>query len=662
MSRASSSSPRSYVKRNTAYWEARHAASVASVAPVAPPPIPTPATPFPTINYGSTNVAMAADTSASSVYRDRQTNLPGTAADSFQNLKGLPLPMSSRGNDRTYAGIFDAVDLCVRAWTNIPVVRNAVEISVEFSDQPLHVKCKNKTVKKFFEEFVRVVVNRLKEQYFREYYRSGNVFLLRFDGKLEQSRSERIPIRYEILNPAHVFVPTAIAPPFTYVQFLSKFDLERLRNPLTPQDRMVYQSLPAEIRKQIDQSGSIPSGIYVPIDPNRLRYAFYKKQSYEAMAVPMVWPVLPDIEWKLMLKKYDKALAQSVEHILLLITTGEASNEWNKGNGINPGNIARLQAMFSNQALSRVLVADFSTKAQWLVPDLQGLDPKKYQQVNEDIREGLQSILTGDDKFANAQIKAKIFIQRLQQGQKKFLEEFLMPEVDRVCEDMGFRDKPTIKFAKINLQDEAIMARIIAQLGQLGILTAPQVVDTLDTSVLPDSDEMDEAQTKYKKDRDDGKYLPLVGGTQKEDGVGGAGGRPAGSGTPLSSPRSSAPIGTSASVKPEVKPALRISMKAVVDTMKAASNLETDVITALKKHFKVKGDLNDAQLGIARSLTKVIMANHEVKDWGKSVKACLAAPPMIPESVAAELAKLQDEFGLNDEYEALIARYSVVKS
>jgi hypothetical protein len=658
MSRSSSSTPRSYVKRNTAYWEARHAASAVSTS------IQTPAVPFPNLNYGSTNVAMAADASASSVYRDRQTNLPGTAADSFQNLKGLPLPMSSRTNDRTYAGIYDAVDLCVRAWTNIPVVRNAVEISVEFSDQPIHVKCKNKTVRKFFEEYVRVVVNRLKEQYFREYYRSGNVFLLRFDGKLEQSKSQRVPIRYEILNPAHVFVPTAIAPPFTYVQFLSKFDLERLRNPLTPQDRMVYQSLPAEVRKQIDQSGAVPSGIYVPIDPARLRYAFYKKQGYEAMAVPMVWPVLPDIEWKLMLKKYDKALAQSVEHILLLITTGEQSNEWNKGNGINPGNIARLQAMFSNQALSRVLVADFSTKAQWLVPDLQGLDPKKYQQVNEDIREGLQSILTGDDKFANAQIKAKIFVQRLMQGQKKFIEEFLMLEADRICEDMGFRDKPTFKFAKINLQDEAIMARIIAQLGQLGILTAPQVVNTLDTSILPDADEMDEAQVQYKKDREDGKYLPLVGGTQKDDeaGAGGAGGRPAGSGTPLSSPRSSAPIGTSASVKPEMKPAFKVSMKAVVDTMKAASNLETDVIAALKRHFKVKGDLNEAQLGIARSLVKVVMANHEVKDWGKSVKACLAAPPTIPESVAAELTKLQDELGLNDEYEALIARYSIVQS
>ena len=207
-------------------------------------------------------------------------------------------------------------------------------------------------------------INKLKQQFFREYYRSGNVFLYKFSGKFGQAyyknfqtsfaaKENRIPIRYELLNPSNVFVPTGIAAPYSYVRLLSTYEIERLRHPITEQDKQVLADLPKQIRMEIEKTATFPLGLYIPLDPERLRFAFYKKQGYEPLAVPMVYPVLPLIEWKLSLQKMDKFMSNLVEQILLLVTMGESPSKENGGNGLNQNNMVNLRNVLANPSVSR---------------------------------------------------------------------------------------------------------------------------------------------------------------------------------------------------------------------------------------------------------------------------------------------------------------------
>src|SRR6185369_3561344 len=113
---------------------------------------------------------------------------------------------------------------------------------------PMHVKGGNAKSRAFISSwFEKVGMDKLKEQYFREYYRSGNVFLYRFDGKMRDmdfqnmkqvfgSKSNLIPVRYVVINPTSVFVENAvITNHFTYVKMLSPFEVERLKSPQTPE-------------------------------------------------------------------------------------------------------------------------------------------------------------------------------------------------------------------------------------------------------------------------------------------------------------------------------------------------------------------------------------------------------------------------------------------
>lgn len=645
---------RTYNKKNHEYWAVR----AQGMQQVPPPQDVFKGTPMPTIEYG--NEALASGGGGSEVaFRGRQLNNGTVDAGALQNIRALPTPFSTggTGEGRNATSVGDAINLCVKAWFNIPVVRNAVEIATEFSAQPLYVKCKNQRVKAFFTEWLNVIRSKaLVESYFREYYRSGNVFLYRFDGQMGQSyygdfqrtfgaKANRVPIRYELINPSFVSVPSGLAYPYTYMRMLSPWECERLRSPLNDQDKQVFKSLPDAVKDQIRKGGT-GQGISIPLDPKRLRFAFYKKQPYEPMAVPMAWPVLPSIEWKLTLTKIDMHLARTVDYAVLWVQHGESPTKENGGSGINPQNFARLQALLAAPSAQRVMVVDWTSKAEWLVPPIQEiLGPEKYQVVNADIQEGLQSIFSGDEKFANAQIKAQVFIQRLQIGQAGFLEEFLLPEVDQICQDMNFRDKPEIGFQPINLKDEAVLARIYATLAQLGVLTGPQTVEAIRTQVLPDREEMQEGQNEYKKERDKGLYNPLVGG-QKDDASGGPNGRPGGtSGIKQGAPRSSAPIGTSKAA---------FSLKQFATHLRASEKVEGAVEAALRKRYGFKGEIAEAQQKVIDSLTTTIIATRSPDKWVKAVASLMKKPEQIPVEISREMTEIRELCEVDERGAALL--------
>lgn len=679
--------PRQYNKVSP-YWENRKIEAIARHVPnitvqaapvVAAQPVANNFV-FPDIEYGETRVSLAgaapttglSGSSSISSTRSRQSYSLGADPDAFANIRQLRLPWDAAGGvgtDMVSAKV--AIELCARAANGIPDIRNAVEVSTEFSNQPLYVKCKNKTVKRFFEKWFELInINKLTSEAFREYYRSGNVFIQSFLGKFGAetfngmstafgAKENRIPIRYYVVNPTNVFVRSGTTFPHVYMRLLSTWEIERLRNPLTEQDKQVLRDLPESERRRIKNTGSFPTGLYVPINPDNLRFFFYKKQSYEPLATPMVWPVLPLIEWKLALQKADKALANTVELAILLVTTGEGPNQYNGGNGINQNNIIRLQNFLSNHAISRVLVADYSTKGQWLIPDLSGLGPQKYQVVNEDIRSGLQSILTGDDKFANAQIKAKIFIQRLEEGQKCFLNDFLMPEVRRICEDMGFRDIPKIGFQKINLSDESVFARVYSQLATLGLLTNEGVTNALNTGVLPDADEAVEQAQKFKELRDKGLFTPLTGGNMTAD----QGGRPSGTTGVKQTTKNVSPQGTKkgSSITDDVTEK-RLSIWNIAACIKDSEKLEQSITQQLARKFGVKeAEFNDAQKNVVKSLSFTAMAALPRDSWAKdeTAKLIVQKTPKIPASVTQRLDEIAQEYQVGKE-DAVIIRESLI--
>ncbi len=441
----------------------------------------------------------------------------------FSQIRGGLLPFELAGDG---INVRDAIELCQKAYANVPIFRNTIDMMSEFANTDVYLEGGNSNSREFFHKlFDKIKLWDLKDQYFREYYRSGNIFLYRIDGKFnlndfkkfsktvsEAPSENKFPVRYILLNPFEIVAKRSTVfntKDGAYAKILSEFDMERLANPKNDDDRQMLEALDPEDQKLIKEGAYFKDGLKINLENSRIAYSFYKKQDYEPFAIPFGYPVLEDINAKLEMKKMDQAIMRTVENVILMITMG---TDPEKG-GINHNNVRAMQKLFQNESVGRVLVSDYTTKADFVIPDINKVvGPQKYEVINKDIKEGLQNIILNEDKYNGATIKARVFLDRLKEAREAFLNDFLQPEVKRIAKNLGFRSYPTVKFKDIDLRDEVQLMRIATRLMELGIFTAEQGMDIIQTGRFPLAEELDGAQEKFVEQRKKGYFNPIVGG------------------------------------------------------------------------------------------------------------------------------------------------------
>ena len=550
------------------------------------------------------------------------------SSDRFKNIEDglIPFRYSTSGYGKGSSDgveIRDAVILCQKAYYNFAVFRNTVDLMTEFSINNIYFEGGSKKSRDFLEAyFNKINLWSLQDRFFREYYRSGNVFVYRFDasfkpeeiGRMTQvfgeedfSRNTKLPIKYSILNPADIILGGNInfSNPL-YYKVLSDYELERLKNPQTEEDVKILENFDKTTLEKIKSKNA--SMITIPLKGEKVSAVFFKKQDYEPFAVPMGYPVLEDINAKAELKKMDMAIARTMQQIVLLVTTGA---EPDKG-GVNPKNLAAIQKIFSNQSVGRVLVADYTTKAEFVVPRIGDLlDPKKYEVIDRDITMGLSSVLVGDQKFANESIKVQVFMERLKQAREVFLNEFLIHEVKRVCKALGFKNYPTPRFDDIDLKDSAAYGRVYNRLIELGILTPDEGLTAIQTGRLPNKEDSVKNQTEFKSFKDSGLYEPLIGGKNR---TGNAAGRPEDT-TQIQQevPRES------------TEGSMEFSLNKLKEIVLSSSDLENKVAKEILK-VTDKKRISKATKEQAEKICEIIVANEDPENWEDSIGVYVRDP------------------------------------
>ena len=623
--------------------------------------------------YTKESIARRASTSSADRTSKRRNNAHRVAkSDRFTNIDNYDLPYE----EGAYGiSIKDATILCRKAYSNVPIFKNTIDIMSELANSEIYLEGGSKKSKEFVKKwFKRIKIWKIKDQFFREYFRSSNNFIQRIMGSLSIEDAKqlakklktdgptgtRIPLKYIFLDTAEMAVD-----PFTpfsgpnYKKALSKYDIKRLRESRLPSDKADFEALPKETRDKIKQGSYNEDGVYMDLDPKDLVVVFAKKQDYEPFATPFGFPVLDDINWKIELKKIDQAISRTIENVILLVTHG---NEPDKG-GSDPGTQSALQEIFENESIGRVLVADYTTDDKFIVPEIEKvLGPEKYQIVNEDIKEGLQNVILGNEKFANSQIKAGIFLERLNDARQAFIQDFMQAEIDYVCGLMGFRESPVLKFEELDLKDEVQFQRIVIRMMELGVLSAEQGVEALREQVFPETESLEEAQEKYKKAREEGYYNPLMGGVQMFEGVGHDSGGDSFDNKMKKkgeikgpSKEHGRPGGTSKIKKGEA--AERFSVTAIKDTASKISELNEASHVIARKAFNKKR-LNKNQKELLYKIVESVVVSQKKEDWSSSLEACINDLSKLDGMIAThEILDIAARHDLDD-YSAAILYHS----
>jgi hypothetical protein len=553
----------------------------------------------------------------------------------FSNIAGGMLPYVY-GTDGV--NVRDTIELCQKAYANISVFRNAIDVMSEFANSNIYLEGGSQNARDFiYKWFERINLWNLKDQYFREYYRSGNIFMYRVDGKFSQSdfdklskiygstlslKPGKLPVRYILLNPYDIVATKGSSfETGLYEKILSEYDIERLKNPKTEYDQQVYEALDDDTKEKIRNGKYNSDGIRIKLDPGHLVYSFYKKQDYEPFAIPFGYPVLDDINFKLELKQIDQAICRTIENVILLITMGA---EPDKG-GINPRNMEAMQNLFKNESVGRVLVSDYTTKAQFVIPDIgKVVGPSKYEVINNDIKEGLQNVIVGDERYSNTQVKAKIFLERLEESRNAFIHDFLQPQVKMICQNLGFRKYPTVKFEQTDIKDEVQLQRVATRLMELGIITPEQGMDVLEKGSYPKPADMQPAQEKYIEQRKEGMYNPIVGGV------------------PMIAPETGdeqevqqvkrevgRPVGTSGIPQDKQSSAKELfSRKNLQQIIYSTEELRNEGYKQMRKKLS-KTKLKNVEKSMIDELCESIILSCEKSEWSQKLNNCIKDPENI---------------------------------
>jgi len=604
------------------------------------------------VSEASESLASSSTTTTTPTRRNASGTI--TRTDRYKNISDGLIPYKftpgTGSSNRSNIDVRDSVILCQKAYYNFAAFRNVIDLMTEFSISDVYFKGGTKKSRDFFSAFFRKLnILGFQDRFFREYFRSGNVFIYRFDGKVQPedmskitqmygasfAAEEKLPARYMILNPADIQLTGSAA--FwngNYYKVFSDYELSRLQNPQTDEDREILDSLDPDSRKML-QTNKRSKIVLMKLDPKKVRPVFYKKQDYEPFAVPLGFPVLEDINYKAELKKMDMAIARTMQQAILLVTMG---TDPEKG-GVNQKNLEAMQTLFQNQSVGRVLIADYTTKAEFVIPNIGSLlDGKKYEVVDRDIQLGLNNILVGESTFANQNAKIDLFIARLEQARRTLMEDFLIPEIKRISKAMGFKSYPTPYFDRITLKDDTNMLRIYNRLIELGILTAEEGLEAIDTGRLPDKEMSLKSQEEFKELREQGLYEPLIGGKNQAE-IKKDAGRPEGG--PAPTPEQN-PAGQG-----EQSNAVNYSLTKVTDNLTKASKLFKTVEASLRKKHKIKR-LNKEQKQVAEDIACIIIANESPESWDKKVSQYVRKPIDTNHDRIAEVREVAFEHQVDD--------------
>jgi hypothetical protein len=232
-----------------------------------------------------------------SVRRNRSSTISRT--DKYKNIEGGVIPFIYGGGYGKYTSnisIKDTIILCQKAYYNFSIFRNTIDLMTEFSCSPIYFTGGNEQSRKFFQAWAdRVNLWRLQDMFFREFFRSGNVFLYKLNAQFTkqdmrvlsdlittEARAGEIPVRYIILNPADIQAigsASFITP--QYIKVLNDFEMQVLTNPDNEQDRELAQRV-KNVRDLKTTSNITQSNQYMifELDPERFIPVFYKIFKY----------------------------------------------------------------------------------------------------------------------------------------------------------------------------------------------------------------------------------------------------------------------------------------------------------------------------------------------------------------------------------------------
>jgi hypothetical protein len=408
---------------------------------------------------------------------------------------GSSLSGGTRGND---AESKKRIGACREAYENVGIIGNIIDLMVDFALEGLTFEHKSPTIRNFYLNWGKAVnIHELSEEILKCLFRDANVPILSFrseiddreytqykkavaeyDGKYYKAKGQSfkgsvfvddtplpkiIPARYAVLNVLKFYKSgSELLGTHGYEYQIASDDAATLKTPKTSDERKAADLL----KRTLDDEAwkSLIERARLPLDPSRVDVLYFKKDSYQRWANPMLWRVIPDVQFKSLLRDMDISVAESVKSTLTIIKLGDTVN----GFPPNRSLYRKFVSLLKKPTRSQIIVWNDLVKIESAYPPVDKiLGKEKYEQVDNDIRSGLgvpEILVNGQgSNYSNSYLSVKTLLERLETGRKVLLR-WIEKQSVLIAKAMGFQQPATVTMSHMSLVDDELEKELLLEL------------------------------------------------------------------------------------------------------------------------------------------------------------------------------------------------------
>jgi hypothetical protein len=430
-----------------------------------------------------------------------------------------------------------AIKMCMDAYDKVGIVRNIIDLMGDFGSQGINIVHENKSVEKFFRQWYKKVEGKERsERFLNNLYKTGQVFVYKSyaditpeitkyiksmgqDIVVEVPNIEKgtIPWRYNFFNPLTIDMKDG-----NISIFLGRKNFEITATSFF--DNFKDGSIPAKVLETLPPSikNSIKKGEKkIPLDPERLHIAYYKKDDWQQWAHPLTYAILDDIIMLEKMRLADLSALDGAISNIRLWTIGNLDHKIlpNK-NAIN-----KLRNILASNVGGGTMELVWGPELSYTESNSQVykfLGSEKYQSVLNSIYAGLgvPPTLTGiagnGGGFTNNFISLKTLVERLQYGRDQ-LVKFWEKELEVVRRAMGFRKSAHIVFDQMSLSDEAAEKNLLIQLADRDIISHETILERFKEVPSVEKVRLRREQKERKNDAYPDKASPFHNANHKQE-------------------------------------------------------------------------------------------------------------------------------------------------
>ena len=502
------------------------------------------------------------------------------------------------------------IKMCMDAYDKVGIIRNVIDLMGDFGSQGINIVHEDRSVEKFFQQWFKKCEGKERsERFLNNLYRTGHVICYKSyanitpeiskyiksmgsDIKVEVPKLEKgiIPWRYNFFNPLTIDMKDGAVNIFLgrkNFEIKANSFMDNFKNGDIP--AKILDTLPSDVKNKIKRGEK-----QIPLDPERLSIAYYKKDDWQQWAHPLTYAILDDI---IMLEKMRLADMSALDGAISNIRLWTIGNLDHK---ILPNKTAinKLRNILASNVGGGTMELVWGPELSYTESNSQVykfLGSEKYQSVLNSIYAGLgvPPTLTGmagnGGGFTNNFISLKTLVERLQYGRDQ-LTKFWEKELNSVRKAMGFRKPAHVVFDQMSLSDESSEKNLLIQLADRDIISHETILERF--KEIPSVEKM--RLKREGKERDKEIFPDKVGPFHK----------PETEEPPQDSKKDSSPEGGRPPFKKDEEP-----RKKRVDTPKSKPGLADVIVWASESFEQISNTVNKAFLAInkknnMRQLTK----------------------------------------------------------